>query len=425
MAAGGEILCFTMLQHISAQDMALRLLLSLGAGLLIGLEREWSNKDAGARTFAITALLGMLSALISLAFSIAALAGILVLIGFLNVRRLIIDKTLEVTTSVVLVLTFVLGVLIGQGRLFEPVAAAILTTILLTWKVELTNFASRLRPEEIRSAVLLGLLSFVIYPLLPNRIIDPWGLLNPREFWVTIIVIASIGFVNYVLLRLWSTRGFNYTAILGGLVNSTATIAELTAALGGVAEAVDPVIAKASLLTIFAMFSRNLLLLALLYPPSVRFAALPLLAMAGAAALFARLQPAAPQHGFELKISSPISLRRLSAFGALFFAIEAAGVLAERHLGRSGFFGTSLISGILSSASATAAAANLGARGQVGRHVAAVAAVLASMVSAATNLNWPLIFRPALGSRGRARMLLPTVGVLAAGFAAILIQRFA
>ncbi len=405
--------------------MALRLLLSLGAGLLIGLEREWSNKDAGARTFAITALLGMLSALLSIAFSIAALAGVLVLIAFLNIRRLLLDKTLEVTTSVVLVLTFVLGVLIGQGRLFEPVAAAILTTILLTWKVELTNFASRLRPEEIRSAVLLGLLSFVIYPILPDRLIDPWGLLNPREFWVTIIVIASIGFVNYVLLRLWSTRGFHYTAILGGLVNSTATVAELTAALGGLSEAAEPVLAAASLLTVFAMFSRNLLLLALLYPSSARFAAAPLLAMAATALLFAKLQSDGPRQGFELKISSPISLRRLSAFAALFFAIEAAGVLAERHIGRSGFFGASLAGGIFSSASAVASAANLGARGQVGEQVAAVAAVLASMVSAASNLNWPLFFRPAQSARGRCRMLLPTLAVLAAGFTAILIQRFA
>jgi uncharacterized membrane protein (DUF4010 family) len=33
--------------------------------------------------------------------------------------------------------------------------------------------------------------------------------------------------VNYVLLRVYSSRGLIYTAILGGLVNSTATVAEL------------------------------------------------------------------------------------------------------------------------------------------------------------------------------------------------------
>jgi uncharacterized membrane protein YhiD involved in acid resistance len=31
---------------------------SLGIGLLVRIEREWSNKDLGVRTFALTALLG-------------------------------------------------------------------------------------------------------------------------------------------------------------------------------------------------------------------------------------------------------------------------------------------------------------------------------------------------------------------------------
>jgi uncharacterized membrane protein (DUF4010 family) len=51
-------------------------------------------------------------------------------------------------------------------------------------------------------------------------------LINPRESWVTVVAIAAIGFVNYVLLCLYSSRGLIYTAVLGGLVNSTATIAD-------------------------------------------------------------------------------------------------------------------------------------------------------------------------------------------------------
>jgi uncharacterized membrane protein (DUF4010 family) len=64
-----------------------------------------------------------------------------------------------------LVVTAVLGVLIGQGHLFTPIAAAILLTLILSLKTEFSTFAVGLRPEEIRSAVLLGLLGFVIYPV--------------------------------------------------------------------------------------------------------------------------------------------------------------------------------------------------------------------------------------------------------------------
>ena len=59
----------------------------------------------------------------------------------------------------------------------------------------------------------------MIYPVLPNRFIDPWNILDPREAWFTVILIASIGFLNYVLLRLYSARGLFYAAVLGGLVN--------------------------------------------------------------------------------------------------------------------------------------------------------------------------------------------------------------
>lgn len=34
---------------------------ALALGLLVGFEREWSNKDIGVRTFAMTALLGLLA----------------------------------------------------------------------------------------------------------------------------------------------------------------------------------------------------------------------------------------------------------------------------------------------------------------------------------------------------------------------------
>jgi hypothetical protein len=59
--------------------------------------------------------------------------------------------------------------------------------------------------------------AFVIYPFLPNHFIDPWRLINPREVWAVIIILAGIGFANYVLLRLYGTRGLYYTTLLYGL----------------------------------------------------------------------------------------------------------------------------------------------------------------------------------------------------------------
>jgi hypothetical protein len=76
--------------------------------------------------------------------------------------------------------------------------------------------------------VLLGLIGFVIYPAIPKRYMDSWPLFNPGDAWMSVIAIAAIGFINYVLLRMYGTRPF-LGPIFGGLVNSSATVAELGA----------------------------------------------------------------------------------------------------------------------------------------------------------------------------------------------------
>ena len=80
---------------------------------------------------------------------------------------------------------------------------------------------------ELRSAILLAILSFIIYPVLPTHAIDPWGLIEPQTTWATVILIASLGFVNYVLWKIYGPRGVDIGIFLGGLVNSTAALAEL------------------------------------------------------------------------------------------------------------------------------------------------------------------------------------------------------
>lgn len=213
--------------HFPATPVALRMAVAVGVGMLVGMEREWSNKDVGVRSFAIVAVLGMLASVISTSVAIAALVGVLLLIAAMNTRSILSDHSLEITTSAALLVNYLLGILVGLGHIFTPVAGAIVMTMLLAWKTELSRFAGGLLPSEIRSAVLLGLIGFVIYPVLPKPYIDPWQLFNPSDAWISVIAIAGIGFVNYVFLRIYSTRGLYLSALFGGLVNSSATIAEL------------------------------------------------------------------------------------------------------------------------------------------------------------------------------------------------------
>ncbi len=257
-------------------DVAAKLAVSLGIGLLVGIEREWSNKDLGARTFALIALLGALAVLFAPFLVLVALAGVFLIIAFANIRSLMVDKTLEATTSAALLVVFVLGALVGQGHLFTPVAAAIVVTMLLSWKMELRRFAGGLQIAEIHSPVLLGLLGLVVYPILPNQFVDKWDLINPRQAWLTVIVIAGIGFINYVLLKIYGTRGLYLSGFLGGSVNSSAAALEL-AKPRSAGTTSSGVAVAALLLTIVAMFVRNLIILALLAPSALYTAAGPIL----------------------------------------------------------------------------------------------------------------------------------------------------
>jgi uncharacterized membrane protein (DUF4010 family) len=74
---------------------------------------------------------------------------------------------------------------------------------------------------------LLAILSFIIYPVLPAQAVDPWGLIEPQATWVTVILIAALGFINYVLWKIYGPRGVDIGSFLGGLVNSTAAVAQL------------------------------------------------------------------------------------------------------------------------------------------------------------------------------------------------------
>lgn len=402
-------------------EVASKIAVSLGIGLLVGIEREWSNKDLGARTFALTALLGTAGALFSPAMAIASLVGVLLIVLAANARSILVDRSLEATTSTALLVIFVLGALAGQGHLFTPVASAILMTMLLAWKGELRRFAGGLRPEEIRSAVLLGLIGLVVYPVLPDRFIDRWQLINPRQAWITVIIIAGIGFANYVLLKMYGARGVYVSGFLGGFVNSSAAALELARPVEtGVATGVA---LSAMLLTIVAMFVRNLLILAILSPTAVITAAGPLLAMSIVALVFVRR---ASKHDVvgptDLHLELPVSLRRVLSFAALFLLIQILSTLGQRYLGKVGFLGISMLGGLVSSASTSAAAANMVGHQQMRASLAAEGVVLASVASAIINL--PILYRNVKNPALLKRLSVFTTIVATVGIALLVMQEY-
>ncbi|RQO35990.1 magnesium transporter accessory protein [Herminiimonas sp. KBW02] len=373
-----------------------RLSLALALGLLIGLERERRGKEAGLRTFSLIALLGAMGGTLgdNYAYLILFLVGILTV--FLNVQRLRTDDSSELTTSAAMLITCVAGILCGKGHTATPASIIVIVTALLAWKDRLTGFSLGLTENEMRSALLLAILAIVIYPALPAGAIGPWNLIEPRAAWVTVILIAGIGFVNYVLWKLYGTRGIVMTGFLGGLVNSSITVSELASRARDNQRDTVSAAYRGILLATAAMLIRNGGLLLILAPAAAFSASIPFVLMLAINAIWFFIDTDTVKKTAETQTQTvalplPFSLSAALKYGLLFLILHIAGVIAQQGFGEAGFYAVSLIGGVVSSASAVAAAASLVTGGSIPEHVASTGAVIASLASVLINL--PLVLR--------------------------------
>ena len=170
------------------------LVVALGVGLLIGVERERSKgagparNAAGVRTFALTAMLGAIAGTIGSMPLVAMLAGgviVLTAAGYLRAN----NQDPGLTTEIALIATYALGALATATRR-SPQVSARSTALLLASRSWLHEFASqRLSDREVLDGILLAASALIVLPLLPDRAIDPYGVVNPQLIWrLTVLV---------------------------------------------------------------------------------------------------------------------------------------------------------------------------------------------------------------------------------------------
>ena len=400
-----------------------RIGLAVAVGLFVGLERELSGK-VGSRTFALAALLGCLGGLMGPPMPAAALTFIGIMVIVMNWRELQVRAKLALTTSVALAIVAFCGVLCGEGHLFTPVAGGVIAAALLAWKRPIIGFVRGITERELRAAILLAILTVIVLPVLPNRPVDPWGLIDPRSNWVSVVIIAALGFINYVLLRLLGPRGMEITAFFGGLVNSRKVVVELITRLRENGAVLLPVVHKGMMLATAAMALRNLLIVAMLAPKAAVRVSIPLgLMLLASGALWRLKAPASPADGARaLSLESPFSLKAALEFGAVFLALNVLGALAQRHFGSASFYLVSALGGLLSSGSSIASAATLIHHGEISALTGVNGIVISSVTSILINV--PLISKMAAEARFQRQLMLDLALVAAAGLAGVGLNHF-
>jgi uncharacterized membrane protein (DUF4010 family) len=217
---------------LEQSELIIRLLVALGIGFLIGLEREHDalkqkiQSFAGIRTFVFVVLLGFSGAMIAAVFTPWIYFGILISVVLLiAIAYQVTASTGDIgsTTEFSLLLAFVLGGLSFLGFIEISLMITVVVVVLLSSKLKLQNIIGKISSEELYDFIRFVVLVLLIFPFLPNENLGPFNVLNPREIGWVIILTSGLGFVGYILMKLLgSGRGILLSGIIGGLVSSTA-----------------------------------------------------------------------------------------------------------------------------------------------------------------------------------------------------------
>jgi uncharacterized membrane protein (DUF4010 family) len=202
---------------------------AIGLGLLIGAVRERALSDghlgvAGVRTYLMAALAGLLGA----ALGPAVLVTVLVLIGALVVvsywRTSNADPGL--TGEVALPVTALLAALAKSHPGLAAGLAVLVAGVLYAKRPLHQLVRERVSEQELRDGLLLAGAALVVMPLLPDRAIDPWGVLVPTRLWRMVVLILSVGMLGHIASRAVGARwGLPLAGFLSGFASSTAAVA--------------------------------------------------------------------------------------------------------------------------------------------------------------------------------------------------------
>ncbi|ARR53329.1 hypothetical protein HY78_07680 [Rhizorhabdus wittichii DC-6] len=203
-------------------------------GLLIGLERGWSQREgsqgsriAGIRTFTLLGLAGGIAALAP------AMLG-MILLGMLGLSLVAsyhrfagAPDQRSVTATIAGLVTLGLGVLAPSAP-DEAIAGAAITVVVLASREPLHRWLRGLREPEIRAGARFAVIAFVLLPLAPDAAFGPYGAWNPHELWLVVVFVSGLSFLGYVFhAREAGRRGVIISALAAAVVSSTVATATL------------------------------------------------------------------------------------------------------------------------------------------------------------------------------------------------------
>ena len=139
----------------------------------------------------------------------------------------------------------------------------IVTVLLLTeLKHTFTEFAQRMKNDEMITLAKFLAISGIILPMLPHKNLIPDINLTPYSIWLATVVVSGISYLSYLLKRyVFHESGVLVSGIIGGLYSSTATISVLARKSRKASEQEANEYVAAMLLAVSMMFLRFMILI--------------------------------------------------------------------------------------------------------------------------------------------------------------------
>jgi uncharacterized membrane protein (DUF4010 family) len=325
------------------------------------------------------------------------------------------------TTEVALVLAYCLGAYAShepQPALAFGVCAATLLAFRATLHAAVRSVVS---DEELRDALLLGVAAVVVLPLVPNRAIDPFGVVNPFRLWRLVVVFMSLSALGHVAQRAVGPRfGLALAGFASGFVSSAATVATMgTRARGEPAQAAAATAGATA--SSFATLIQLAILVGTADPHLLLRLAWPIGAGAAAALLYAALMTLGtrdtsyqPDRGHAFRFSTAV------AFAALVTGVSLISVVVSRWAGPRGVLLAAGVAGLADTHSAAAAVASVSASGQITETLAELGVLIALSTNTLTKA---VLAVTSGGARWSIRVIAGLALLMAASWGAYLMAR--
>lgn len=218
--------------QLTQTDFIIRMLVAIGIGAVVGLEREHAALNekaksfAGIRTFVLVVLLGFIAGLFFYLFTPLLSLGILVVVSLLTGISYYITASkgeIGATTEFSLIISFLLGLFVSIGYVEISLMLMVVVVVLLSAKLTFRSIVGMITGEELYDFIRFVVIALLVFPFLPDTPFGPYDSINPREIGWVILLTSGVGFVGYVLMKfLGEGKGILLSGVVGGLVSSTA-----------------------------------------------------------------------------------------------------------------------------------------------------------------------------------------------------------